>query len=434
MPFDRTGISVDFVMDPGVLETSLTLGFVKVVCSLLYFPCLRNSLNSVSFCCSCLLIFTDLAVTVFLTILWLAKPWQPQSFAPCNVIVPRLLLFLDHTYGAVMLLTTPLVAVDTACRLWWPLDSERWGEGGVDRGRGCYDVGDPIPPDIKLGQHQSTAVQGGSVLHLPGFLCCLLLWSLCGCSAEGAWRSEGGLLEACLQAGAPLTACLPDLPTVALQTLGSLPRTLASAALSLLLALSMGVLRGGWAWGRKEGTEDHRSVRTRPAVPTSLHCGVKTPETNGASITWDEAVQDRRTPPISPAMLPRTGQSLLSNTTMQGLCNASESAGPPFIWDGSCVVTVLLAIPKMGSASSGGPYISPHRPIRFTAAAALYTEPSPRRVQISGGMLIGLACGAAFCLLPPAIAVNAMAIRTVERLTEWSLRCVLSASRGDERE
>ncbi|XP_035238061.1 uncharacterized protein LOC118207948 [Anguilla anguilla] len=433
-------------MDFGVLEAAVTLGLMKIVCSLLCFPALRGPFNPVGFCCSCLLIFTDLLVTAFLTFLWLAKPWQPHSWASSDVIVPRLLLFLDHTYGAAMLLTAPLIAVDTACRLWWPLESEKWGEGGVH-------AGDPVPLNSECPQDRSTGAscdsetgaegaghgQSGSLMHLPGFLCSLLVWSFCGCSGERDWSAEGRLVGACLQAGGSLSSCLPDLLTVALQTLGSPSRPLATFALSLVLALTMGVLRGGWGQGgpraqtdkRKEDTDTPDAGPVGLAVPASVRHGVKTHAAHTAYTSSGVAVhsraEDGHTLPTSPTMLTSAGHCLPPHSDgRQGPCGKSEAAA--LSCRGAPHGYVLLAIPEMGTRLSSAPRCS------ACSAASPHGQPHPcgggrRGGRDQGSVLFGLVCTALLCLFPPTMAINGMLIRSVERLAEWSLRRVLPASR-----
>lgn len=47
----------------GVLESAVVLCSCKLACSLLFLPSLAASYSPVSFCCCCLLIFTDFLVT-----------------------------------------------------------------------------------------------------------------------------------------------------------------------------------------------------------------------------------------------------------------------------------------------------------------------------------------------------------------------------------
>jgi len=47
----------------GVLEGATVLCLCKLACSLLFLPSLAASHSSVSFCCCCLLVFTDFLVT-----------------------------------------------------------------------------------------------------------------------------------------------------------------------------------------------------------------------------------------------------------------------------------------------------------------------------------------------------------------------------------
>ncbi|KAF5901060.1 uncharacterized protein DAT39_009209, partial [Clarias magur] len=47
----------------GVLEATIALCGCKVLCSILCLPAFKGSLSSVSLCCVCLLLFTDLSIT-----------------------------------------------------------------------------------------------------------------------------------------------------------------------------------------------------------------------------------------------------------------------------------------------------------------------------------------------------------------------------------
>lgn len=358
--------------------------------------------------------------------LWLAEPWKPHFLAPSDVIVPRLLLFLDHTYGTVTLLTAPLIAVDTACRLRWPLDHERRGEAGEGGGRGGFREGDPGGLDAERARgHGGGAGQSGSLVHIPGFLCCLLVWNLCGCGGGRDWTAEGGLVEVCLETGGSLATCLPDLPTVALQSRGSPSRILASLGLSLLLALNMAALRGGWGQGartdkRREDAHAPYWPHTRPAVSVFVHSGVKT---QGDLATYTHSGVPAQIPQTSPTVVTGSGWCLPWHATSRigGMQRSGdEGEATPLSPNGD----VLLAVPETEPESSARPAPPPRPPAGLTGAPDDRPRPWDR-----ASVLIGLACVAALCLLPPAMAVNAMVTRTVERVAGWGLGRVQPAWR-----
>uniref|UniRef100_W5LZ51 Uncharacterized protein n=1 Tax=Lepisosteus oculatus TaxID=7918 RepID=W5LZ51_LEPOC len=138
----------------GVLEIAVRLGACKLLCNLLTLPSVTAPVISIASCCNCLLLFTDVSVTAFLALLWLADQWMPRFPVSGDIIALRFLLFLGHTYGAILVLTTPLITVETVCRLLWPLP---W-------------------------------LEGQEVVHFPGLLCCLLVWIL---SALHGWQQWG---------------------------------------------------------------------------------------------------------------------------------------------------------------------------------------------------------------------------------------------------
>ncbi|KAF7659175.1 hypothetical protein LDENG_00002250 [Lucifuga dentata] len=82
----------------GVLEGAAVLCGCKLACSLLFLPTLSRSFSPVSFCCCCLLVFTDVLVAVFLTLLYVLESWLPRLSSRGDVIALRFLLFLSHTW------------------------------------------------------------------------------------------------------------------------------------------------------------------------------------------------------------------------------------------------------------------------------------------------------------------------------------------------
>ncbi|KAI1892529.1 hypothetical protein AGOR_G00134530 [Albula goreensis] len=444
-------------MELGVLETAVILGLLKIVWSLLSVPALKESFNSVGFCCSCLLIFTDLSATVFLTLLWLAKFWQPQLLIPSDVIALRVLLFLDHTYGAVLLLTTPLMAVDIVCRMRWPLDSDReWSEKSVGGGWGRrtetmrpFYVGEARSLSSSCVQEEGRGAssereakkgargrerglsQRDSLLHIPGFLSCLLIWVLCSRGVEQDWGPGKGPVKACLQSANPLSSCLPDLLTVIVWTVGDPCRALGPFALSLILALNMAVLRGGLS-NRETDTQTDRQEKDvdnlqqlHPQLIFHVPVLLKTPGSTGcnyagSSWTWLNLQTVHST----------TGNYLLTNLNSD---NAREARNkdkqveraepvPTSWWNGECTNMLhahavgLSVQPSLSLRGLGHMTDTPEHTLRWPS----------HRVLCRGSVLMGLACVTVLCLLPPALAVNGVLIVSVERFTEWSLKHFLS--------
>ncbi|KAF3856167.1 hypothetical protein F7725_016890 [Dissostichus mawsoni] len=56
----------------------------------------------------------------FLSFLWIFESWVSELTLLGDVIALRFLIFLCETYGAVLLLITPLIAVESVTRLPWP--------------------------------------------------------------------------------------------------------------------------------------------------------------------------------------------------------------------------------------------------------------------------------------------------------------------------
>ncbi|XP_019747988.1 uncharacterized protein LOC109529190 [Hippocampus comes] len=174
----------------GVLDSASVLCVFKLVCNLLCLPSLATSRSPVGFCGCCILIFTDFLLTVYLSFLGLFESWLVELVPPLGVIALRFLLFLSHTYGAVLILLTPLVAVETFGKFLWMTREEEDDDDDEDEGR-----------DEK----------GGWQCHAIGYLCCLSVWVAVALSLRCGWRLEEARATACLARGGSLMRCLPNL-------------------------------------------------------------------------------------------------------------------------------------------------------------------------------------------------------------------------------
>ncbi|KAL6111945.1 uncharacterized protein ACO6RY_08807 [Pungitius sinensis] len=182
----------------GVLEEAAVLCVCKVASSLVFLPSLAASYSPVSFCCCCLLVFTDFLVAVFLSFLCISDSWLTELTPAVDVVSLRFLIFLGHTYGAVLLLTTPLIAAETLTRLLRP----RCGSDGDDAAAAALGGEDS---DDGADKEQ------GSPRHAVGYLCCLSVWVLVALNVRWRWGREETWAAACLYTTNSLISCLPNL-------------------------------------------------------------------------------------------------------------------------------------------------------------------------------------------------------------------------------
>lgn len=189
----------------GVLEGAAVLCACKLACSLLFLPSLAASYSPVSFCCCCLLIFTDFLVTVFLSVLCIFESWLTDLTTQGDVIALRFLLFLSHTYGAVLLLTTPLIVVETLVRLLWPkkMVSHEMGSDGER----CY----VRELNVEEEGDVNSSDEDRRLSHVVGYLCCLSVWVVVAINVRWRWKLEEVWAAACVHATDSLVSCLPNL-------------------------------------------------------------------------------------------------------------------------------------------------------------------------------------------------------------------------------
>ncbi|XP_047438291.1 uncharacterized protein LOC125006370 isoform X2 [Mugil cephalus] len=192
----------------GVLEEAAVLCACKLVGSLLVLPSLAASYSPVSFCSCCLLIFTDFLVTVFLSFLHIFESWLTELTPQGDAIALRFLLFLSRTYGAVLLLTTPLIAVETLIRVLWPrvvITGGTASQADGPDGQRCYVVEREEEED---GTHPE---KDKRVSHVVSYLCCLSVWVVVALNVKWRWRMEEEWTAACLHTTNSLIKCLPNL-------------------------------------------------------------------------------------------------------------------------------------------------------------------------------------------------------------------------------
>ncbi|KAM3621021.1 uncharacterized protein V6R79_005078 [Siganus canaliculatus] len=189
----------------GVLEGAALLCVCKLALSFLFLPSLTASNSPVSFCCCCLLLFTDFLVTVFLSALWVCESWLTALIPLADVIALRFLLFLSHTYGSVLLLTTPLIAVETLTRLLRPPSIAAGTRSDVQCRHAAEEEEDEEEDESDSPDRES------SLYHVVSYLCCLSVWVVIAVNVRWQWKLEEVWAAACLHTSNSLLTCLPNL-------------------------------------------------------------------------------------------------------------------------------------------------------------------------------------------------------------------------------
>ncbi|KAM8867060.1 uncharacterized protein ACB058_005202 isoform 1-T2 [Synchiropus picturatus] len=252
-----------------VLQGATLLCGLKLICSLLFLPSLTTSSSPISFCCCCLLLFTDFLVTVFLSCFGLYEWWHAEHLSQEEVIVVRFLLFLCHLYGAVLLLTTPLIAVESLVRFLWP---------------------SPTDTTQDLSEASEEPVEDGGdkwIPHAVSYLSCLSIWVVAALNVRWQWKLEEVWAHSCLHTTHSLIECLP---TILSPMPGAMNPYLSMALLSLLLLLvtSVQVLHRLPSTPSLAPTEHNRwqvFVTSTPPLyklePSVEH------GTTGSAVSWD---------------------------------------------------------------------------------------------------------------------------------------------------
>ncbi|GLD47297.1 uncharacterized protein AKAME5_002714200, partial [Lates japonicus] len=250
----QTPAPVSTAMD-GVLEGATVLCVCKLACSLLFLPALTASHSPVSFCCCCLLIFTDFLVAVFLSFLCIFESWLTELTPLGDIIALRFLLFLSHTYGAVLLLTTPLIAVETLTRLLWPhsvVSNKAVGRPVDSDGQHCYIREVTVEEEEDDDSPDEDKDKGLS--HAVGYLCCLSVWVVVALNVRRRWMLEEEWASACVYTTNSLIRCLPNLFSPMPSTVNPCWVMAFLSLLLLLLTTSTGLHRRRRGPAPEEGT------------------------------------------------------------------------------------------------------------------------------------------------------------------------------------
>ncbi|XP_028855044.1 uncharacterized protein LOC114801195 [Denticeps clupeoides] len=370
----------------GQLESAIALCLCKAMFSALCLPALRGSLSSVSFCCGCLLLFTDLAVTLFLAFLWLAEPWLVQFFISADALALCFLLFLTQTYGSMLLLTTPLVTVEMSFCLQWPFSHR------TDR------------VDEEEGERGNEEEWGSSALHVCCLFCCLAVWCIYGLRARDDWRLDEVLVEACLERNGSLYLCLPSLLTATLPAFSEPCWGLPAAANLLGLTGSLALLR---VWLNHRHTL-HGNARN--TLVTCVATNPTRPMSPDASVDWSPK-RHLHTAALTGNVPGPHGNMLSPHLfTLGDRCESAKQVKRP-------QTQMRCKVP---------PEQQQHQH-QYWMRSSLLTggNPSP-----GGRATAGLLCGILVCLFPLVLSVNVLLIKHIEILVLCCLKVLLPMSQS----
>ncbi|CAM9298331.1 unnamed protein product [Lampetra planeri] len=390
----------------GVMEGALVLCACKLLVSLPFLSSLATSNSPVSFCCCLLLIFTDVLVTVFLGLLCLFEPWLPELTPRRDVIVLRFLLFLGHTYGAVLLLTTPLIAVETLSRLLLQPGAAvtcRAADQTV-----CshvrWDFSDE--ESAKTGKEERTDRQEDSWLSpAVGYLCCLSVWVVVALTVSCPWMLEEVRAAACMRSTNSLIRCLPSMSSPMPSTDMNPFWGMAFLSFLLLDLVSSSRLRK-WC--------PERTVRQKHGVNSNGHrrdlvvsaLAPSRPASDGTSVSASVRHVDPQTTESS-----CTVHTASSRSSMQ-------------MWVRCHGDSVLLSHECLSVEKGGpGPGLEAHMnsPYRSPCVWQQWGFPS-----LGVNVMTGFMAALSIFVLPLYVTVNILLIRSVERLLELCITPLVS--------
>ncbi|XP_035487632.1 uncharacterized protein LOC118309522 isoform X1 [Scophthalmus maximus] len=410
----------------GVVEGAALLCACKLACSLLFLPSLTTSYSPVSFCCCCLLIFTDFLVTVFLSLLCVFESWVTAPTLLGDVIALRFLLFLSHTYGTVLLLTTPLIAVETLTRLLLPpsvVPHRAASQSADDDGQHCY-TGEEEEEEEEEEEDSSNPDKDKDKVssHVVGYLCCLSVWVVVALDVRWRWKLQEEWAAACLHKTNSFIRCLPNLFSPVPSAVNPCWGMAFLSLLLVLLTTSTGLLRRRRSAARTEG---------KPRTKRGLN-------NNGDSCRQDLApARSAPSTPVNRGMSVSESAQRVDPEKTESSCTVHRT----YPWN---IVQMLarhhgdfvLISPGCLSAERGGrERDGTKRGTPLTLITAGH-EGSQRRGQFGRlqwgfpclwlDVMIGSVSVLAIFVLPLNLSVNILLIRTIEILLELFVRSVLS--------
>ncbi|XP_073325282.1 uncharacterized protein [Pagrus major] len=394
----------------GVLERAVVLCVCKLACSLLFLPSLAASRSPVSFCCCCLLIFTDFLVTVFLSFLYICGSWLTELTPPSDTIALCFVLFLSHTYGVVLLLITPLIAAETLTNLLWPYSAvaHRTASPTVTDSDGCY-VGEVEHKE----EDNPDEDKEKSLSHAVSYLCCLSVWVIVALDVRWRWKWEEVWAAACLHTTNSLIRCLPNL----FSPMSSMVSPCwVMAFLTLLLLLTM-------------GTGLHRQHRAPAQMTRSQKYGDK----KKGYTCWQYLVPAQ---PVNPGMSVSAAAQCVDPEKTESSCSVHRACS----WNSMQMSAhhhgdFVLISPGCFSAGQEHERTKAGTPLTFITGDHVDLQHRSQCGWRQWGfpclwvnVMIGFISVLLIFVLPLHLSVNICLIRTIETLLELSMKSLVSSA------
>ncbi|XP_029989977.1 uncharacterized protein LOC115419381 [Sphaeramia orbicularis] len=396
----------------GVLEGATVLCVCKLAASLVFLPSVSASFSPVSYCCCCLLIFTDFLVTVYLGLFWLSELWLTELTPVGDIIALRFLLFISHTYGAVLLLTTPLIAVETLVRLLWHQDISREVAGSDGQ----------HVEEVKAEEEEEGDVDKQRGLsHVISYLCCLSVWVVVALNVRWRWKLEEVWTAACLHTTNSLIRCLPNMFSPMLSVVNPCWVMVFLYLLLLIVTTSTGL------HGRQQAaqtTETHSEKQATKKYSNSC---------------WPDLV-----PPLSAASKPvSAGMSVpeLAQSVDPGKTESSCSVHSAYSWNSMQMSARLhgdfglhspgcLSVERAGHEHQSTKTATPLTFINEELVDSQYGSLCGWRQWgfpcLGVNVMTGCMCVLSIFVLPLNLSVNIVLIRTIETLMELCVKTLVS--------
>lgn len=336
-------------------------------------------------------------------------------------------------YGAVLLLITPLIAVETLSRLLWPLSdvTHRRVSPTVDSLScdGHSPVMDTVSCDgqccysgkvtAEQQKESSNPNKDKRLVHIVGYFCCLSVWVIVAMNVRWRWKLEEVWSAACLHTTNSLIRCLPNLfspvPIVVNPCWGM-------AFLSLLLLLLT------------TNTGLHRRHRA-PAQTKTTHTA-KQGVNNNCDSCWQDLV-----PVLSAPSKPGMSMSDPAQSVDPEKTESSCTVHRAYFWNSVQMSArhhgdfVLISSGCLSAEKGGQEHERTKRGTTLTFITEEHEDPQYRsqyRWQQWGfpclgvDVMIGLVGVLSIFVLPLTFSVNILLIRTIETLLELCLKSLVS--------
>lgn len=147
---------------------------------------------------------------VFLSFFCIFETWLTDLVPPGDVIALRFQLFLSHTYGLVLVMVMPMIAVETLMRLLCPHDTvaHRKASQTVGSDHQHYYKGEVR---VEEEEDSNNSDKESFLPHNVSYLCCLTMWVVIALNVRWRWKQEEVWTATCLHTSNSLIRCLPNL-------------------------------------------------------------------------------------------------------------------------------------------------------------------------------------------------------------------------------